>query len=226
MTVAAAIGSPEVVAGLYCAAGALAALASASELMARFKDEPLKVLLRLSGATYLVLNAALAAVVLLGLRFASEPKTATLALEQVFLAGFGARVIARTKVVGFRGKDGEAEEIGPGAAFEQLLAAVSREADRDRAAERLDAVSSLLEGIPWEWARVAFVAEMAGAMQDLTEAEQTHIKENFGVIAGSADLDDATRLDLLGFLVLNYAGEEFLKRLVTLYKKRLAVLPT
>lgn len=215
-----AITSPGVIAGLYCAAALLALFTAASELMQRFKDEPFKVLWGLPGLAYLTLNGALAAVVLLGLRFASDPTTTTVALEQVFLAGFGARVIVRTKVVGFRTKDGSEQEIGPGALFEQLLSAVSREADRDRAAQRLDTASSQLEGVPWKDARASFIAEMAAAMQDLTDAEIARIAASLKIISENPELDDATRLDMLGMLIMNYAGEEFLKKLVSLYRKR------
>jgi hypothetical protein len=211
----AAIDSPGVVVGLYLAAAALAAAVACSELIGRFRDEPLKVLGGVPGLVYTLLNAGLSAAVLLGLRFASEPQTTTLALEQVFLAGFGARAIARTKVAGYQG-----QEIGPGAVFERLLAALSREADHGRAAERLQRVSTDLSGLEWDNARSFFVAEMVGAMQDLTDEEKGEITANVEFIDSNPEFDDATRLHLLGFLVLDYAGEAFLEQLVGLYRER------
>ena len=109
-----AIDSPGAITGLYLAAAALALSAGVSELIGRFKDEPLEVLRGRPGLVYLLLNAGLGAVVLLGLRFASDPDTTVVALEQVLLAGFGARLLVRTKVVGLPGSE---QDIGPGEVF-------------------------------------------------------------------------------------------------------------
>jgi hypothetical protein len=219
VAVAATISSPGVVAALYAAAAVLAVFSAAAELMGRFKDEPLRVLVGRPGLFYLLVNAALAAVVLLALRFASKPNNATLALEQVLLAGFGARILIRTKVVSLRGREGT-EEIGPGMVFEQLLSTISREADRDRAGARLKTVTKHLDGLTYAQARPVFLAEIAGAMQDLTAAEKTSLTESLKTIDGNADLNDGTRLDLLGFLVLDYAGEGFLAALAALVRTR------
>lgn len=207
-------------AALYGEAVLLAIFAAVSELLGRFKDEPFKVLRSGPSAAYFLLNGAVAALVLLGLRSAAEADTGIGQLEQVLLAGFGARVLVRTKVVGIRTKEGAAQEVGPGAVFDQLLTSISREIDRDRAVERLTTVTELLRGLSRARAHDFFVMEMAGAMQDLTDAEKSDLTANLAQIEASTDLDEATRLDLLGYLILNYAGEEFLKGLVGLYRQR------
>jgi hypothetical protein len=122
--------------------------------------------------------------------------------------------------VGSRAKDGSQEEIGPGPVFDRLLASISRTADRDRAAERLEMVADVLQGIAWENARPLFIAEMAGAMQDLTEQENSAIHESLDIMENQPTLDDTTRVHLLGYLILNYGGEDFLRKLAEIYRQR------
>ncbi|HEY1331895.1 MAG TPA: hypothetical protein VGH10_10545 [Actinomycetota bacterium] len=205
---------------VYVAAAFLAAVSAASELVGRFKDAPVHVLATLPGLFYLLLNAALAVVVLWLLRIGSLPVSGPSAVEQVILAGFGARIIVRTKVVGYRSKDGTTMDLGPGAVFEKVLATISRAADRNRAADRVDLVRPLLDGVRYADARRFFVNEMAAAMQDLTDEEKQQINKNLDLIDSRTDVDEGTRVDLLAYLVLDYAGPEFLQKLVELYRKR------
>ena len=172
------------------------------------------------GFAYIALNVGLGLIVLWLLRLASHPGTNVAGLQQVFLAGFGARVIVRTKVATWPAGGGKTEDIGPGAFFDRILVAISRAADRDRAEERINLVASELKGVAWSTARPLFVAEMAAAMQDLTPDEKKQISENVNDIDTREGLDDETRLDLLGYLVLDYAGEPFFKKLVVLCKER------
>jgi hypothetical protein len=202
---------------LYLAAGGLAAAASASELIGRFRDEPFQAVSSRPGALYLLVNALLGAIVLAALRLAEPANTGVSALEQVLLAGFGARIILRAKLVKVRGKQGT-EESGPGEAFDRLLATIRRSADRDRAAQRLKLVSSLLAGMDWIKVRDFFPAEMGGAMQALTDDEQETIRKTRETI--EAQKDDLTRIHLLGYLILEFGGKEFLTELAGLYRKR------
>lgn len=197
----------------------LAAFGAASELIGRFRDRPFKVLIGGYGLTYLALNALLAGLVLAALRFASPPSDTLIALEQLLLAGLGARTLVRTKVVSGPVRNGQAEEIGPGAMFERLLDSISRGADRDRAAERLQLVQKVLHDISWSRARSMFLAELVGAMQDLTDEEKKTIEESVTVI-DSQDLEEATRIHLLGYLILDYGGEEFLRELAEALRQK------
>jgi hypothetical protein len=204
---------------LYAAAVALAVFAACAELIGRFRDAPSRVIGSRPGLLYLTLNALLAAVVLAGLRYADPPRIGLPAIEQVLLAGFGARLILRTKVVGARGKEG-ADDSGPGAVFERLLATISRSADRGRATDRMRLVRESLTGVNWIEIRDFFPAELVGALQDLTEKEKDEIRKAREVIEGHPDLDDLTRVHLLGYLILTYGGEEFLRQLASLYRER------
>jgi hypothetical protein len=209
---------------LYAAAAGLAVFAAAAELIGRFRDEPFRVVFSRPGSIYLLLNAALAAVVLAGLRYVETPRTGVAAMEQLLLAGFGARVVLRTKLVSARGKEG-VDESGPGAVFEKLLATISRSADRNRATRRLQLVSKLLAEVDWLKIRDFFPAELAGALQDLTAKEIAEIAKAREFIEGHPDLDEHTRVDLLGYMILAFGGEEFLEELSRLYRERFPTGP-
>jgi hypothetical protein len=205
---------------LYAATAALAVFAAAAELIGRFRDEPYRVVFSRPGVVYLLINAALAAVVLGGLRFADPPRTGMSGIEQLLLAGFGARVLLRTKLVRARTKEGVDDESGPGAVFERLLTTISRSADRGRATRRLQLVHKLLAEVEWLKIRDFFPAELGGALQDLTEKEKEEIRKARRFIEAQTELDDFARAHLLGYLILTFGGEEFLKELVTLYQQQ------
>lgn len=198
----------------------LAVLSAISELVGRFRDAPVRVVISWPGVLFLALNAALAGVVLAVLRAGEDPASAQAAGEQVLLAGFGARIITRLKVVGYRARDGTQNDVGPGAVFEKVIEAVSRAADRDRASDRLKNIRPLLDGVKWGTARSFFTLEMAAAMQDLSDEEKTEINRNLELIDSMGDVDEDTRVDLLGYLVLDFAGQAFLESLVGQYQKR------
>jgi hypothetical protein len=118
-----------------------------------------------------------------------------------------------------RGKDGT-DESGPGAVFEKLLSTISRSADRNRATYRLELVRKLLSEVEWLRIRDFFPAELGGALQDLTDLEKEEIRKARHFIETQAELDDLTRVHLLGYLILTFGGEEFLRELASLYRQQ------
>ena len=207
-------------AGWCVIAGGLSALAAAAELMGRFKDAPGRAVTCSPGVAFLLLSGLSAALVLLGLRYADEPQNTVTLLTQIFLAGFVARTISRTKITGFKGADGTVTETGPGQFFEKLLAAIARDIDRERANVRLRKVSEQLVSVDYHHAFGFFVSELLAAMQDLSDDDKQDIGDALKIIDGRKDLDDATRVDMLGYLVLDYSGVDFLEQLVKLYHVR------
>src|SRR5690242_6003696 len=95
-------------------AGMLAALAAGAELVGRFKEAPGRALRVAPGMAYLLLNGALAALVLIGLRYGNEPQNHFTIYEQVFLACLVARIVVRTRITGLKSADGVVTETGPG----------------------------------------------------------------------------------------------------------------
>lgn len=195
----------------------LAALAAGAELVGRFKDAPGRALRSTPGLAYLLLNGMLAGMMLLGLRYANRPENHFTIFEQVLLACFMARVVVRTRVSGLKGADGLVTETGPGQFFEKLLNAITRNLAREKANMRLHVVSEQMIGVEYGNAFGFFVSELMAADQELSDEDKQDIGEALKVIDARKDLDDGTRVDMLGFLVLDYGGPEFLEQLVKLY---------
>jgi hypothetical protein len=198
-------------------ASALAVIATAAELVGRFKDAPGRALRTAPAMLYMAINGMLAGMVFVGLHFANPPKNSFTMAEQVLLACFVARVVVRLRVAGLKGADGQISETGPGQFSERLLAAVTRQLNREEAVMRLRAVSEPLVGMDYQIAFGFFVSELMSAMQDLSDDDKRDIGEALQVIDSRKDLDDETRIDMLGYLVMDYGGQDFLDQLVHLY---------
>lgn len=120
---------------LGCAVGA-------GELVARYRDEPGRVLGYPASRLYVVVNgltgvAALFLVVIFDWRFgvpAGEPTR--LEVVRVLTAGLGAAVLFRTSLLTVQQQD-EKIPIGPSALLEIIRRAIDRAVDRRRAGERL-----------------------------------------------------------------------------------------
>ena len=202
----------------WCAiAGMLAALAAGAELVGRYKDAPGRALRSTPGIAYLSLNGLLAALVLVALRYGNMPQNHFTIAEQVFLSCLVARIVVRTRITGLKSADGVVTETGPGQFFEKMLTAITRQLAREKANLRLRNVSEQLVGVDYGNAFGFFVSELMAAQQDLTDEDKRDIGEALAVIDARKDLDDSTRVDMLGFLVLDYGGQDFLDQLVKLY---------
>jgi len=199
----------------YLAAAALAAVSSTAELMRKFRDQPFLVLRTLPGALYVLFNAVVGAAALGVLRYLGDPATNFAVLEQVVLAGFGARLVLRMRTVPMRSRGGEEEEAGIGPAVENLLVTLNRAVDRKQATQRLQSVAKRMEGIPFDEAVDFFLAQLGGAMQSLTDEEKQSIA---GARADIEALHPAARSDLLGYMILEIAGPRFLDQLVAKFK--------
>jgi hypothetical protein len=206
--------------GWCVVAGLLAGVAAAAELVGRFKDAPGRAVTCSPGVSYLLLNGLLAGLILLGLRFGNQPQTTFSIVEQVILADFIARIVVRTKITGMKSADGMVTETGPGQFFEKLLVAIQADIDRERGNMRLRRVSEQLVAVQYQHAFGFFISELMASMQDLSDEDKADIGDALKIIDARTDLDDATRVDMLGFLVLDYGGEDFLERLVKLYHVR------
>lgn len=113
-------------------------LVGASEIVSRYRDEPLHACFSPFGLIYVVINSALSLVALLFVfkypgafgGVSSDGLMAALA------AGFGAAAVIRTKVAVIKGADGKDISIGPDFVIHILLLTVDKNVDRFRAERR------------------------------------------------------------------------------------------
>jgi hypothetical protein len=195
----------------------MASAAAAAELVGRFRDAPGRALRTVPGLAYIALNGLVAAVMLVALRRGSPPSGHFAILEQVLLACLITRIVARLRITGLKAADGSLTETGPGQFSERMQAAIARDLTREKANMRLRVVSEQMVGMDYEIAYGFIVSEMMSAMQELTDSEKKDVAESLAVIDSRKDLDDDTRLDMLGYLVLDTSGKDFLEQLVKLY---------
>src|SRR5260370_40563829 len=124
----------------WALAGALfGALVGLSEILSRYRDEPVLASTTGAGLSYLLLNAviALAAFAVLR-RYASGifPVIKDDPFMTAVVAGFGSMTIFRSKLFTFRTPDGKDYAIGPAIVLETILKTIDQKIDRERAIDR------------------------------------------------------------------------------------------
>jgi len=118
----------------------LGASVGASELVSRYRDEPMRALRSAPAVTYITLNALVSACIYgLLTRYAETliPALVKDPLMRSITAGFGAMAILRSKFFTLHTAKGEDVGIGPDAAVSAFLSAADRGVDRIRAQRRL-----------------------------------------------------------------------------------------
>ena len=182
------------------------------ELLSRYRDEPFKVLATSQFAwIYLLLNGLLALgahQILLEQNVADlEVETGRLGLAAI--AGLSAAVVLRSKVFTARLGD-ESISIGPGYIVDQLLGIIDRQIDRRRALQRVRIVTRVMEGRDFEGSRVHASTMITGSRQNLSLQEQRDLANQIREIL-DRKISDQERSYALGFILLDFMGEEFLE---------------
>jgi hypothetical protein len=123
------------------------ALVGTSEIVTRYRDEPLNALLRSPfGPIYVAVNGYLSFLATLIIaRYPGQfPSVANDQLLVGVAAGFGASVVMRTRLAVIKGSDNRDISIGPDAVITGLLQMVDKNIDRFRAARRQALVVQLM----------------------------------------------------------------------------------
>ena len=165
------------------------------------------------GVSYLLINGVFSSVALLVLFLTGRlPSTDPLQkLFGAFAAGFGAMVILRVKFFTIKSEGGEEISIGPGSVLDALVNYIDRQIDRSRAIERTELIKEVMEGIDFD--KVKFYAStlILGSMQNLSGKDE----EELGT--GIKDIEETPvspqeKSYALGFLMLDFMGENFLRK--------------
>jgi hypothetical protein len=182
------------------------------ELLSRYRDEPLKVIATSQFAwVYLLLNGLLALgahAVLLNGQFAHLDtliERSSLALA----SGLGAAVILRSRVFTARLGD-EQVSIGPGYVVDQLLNTIDAQIDRRRALQRVQIVVDVMKDKEFDGSRIHSSTMITGSRQNLSLQEQKDLANQIREV-GDRKIPDQEKSYALGFILLDFMGEEFLK---------------
>ena len=182
-----------------------------SEILSRYRDEPLRATGNLYGLTYLGINGfiSLGAFALLrNYPNAIIPSVAEDRFMSAIAAGFGAMAVMRSKLFIFRSDDGKEYPIGPAIAIETILRVVDRKIDRLRAAQREKLVFARLKDIAnFEQAADYLTASLL-SFQNLTQDEKRDIAAVIQQYRDQTSWPAALKTMAVGFAFLTIAGEE------------------
>jgi hypothetical protein len=182
------------------------------ELLSRYRDEPIKVIATSQFAwVYLLLNGLMAIgahAVLLDSGFTTvdtQTSRATLAVG----SGVSAALILRSRVFTARLGD-EQVSIGPGYIVDQLLGIIDAQIDRRRALQRVSIVVGIMDGKEFDGSRIHAATMITGSRQNLSLQDQKDLANQIREV-GDRKIPDQEKAYALGFILLDFMGEEFLK---------------
>ncbi|MGB8012298.1 MAG: hypothetical protein WCF68_11825 [Terriglobales bacterium] len=190
-----------------------------SEIITRYRDEPLRATFNRYGILYLVINGALSGCAFFLLRAYGArifPAAQDPPLLASVVGGFGAMAVLRSKLFVFRTDDGKDIPIGPDLVISSILRIADRKIDRLRAARRQQLVFELAKRIAGVMGSESdfdnpnsFVSISLASFQNLSTEEKQQIvsksEELREKLKGKPSLFKAM---VLGFVVLDIAGEE------------------
>ncbi len=196
-------------------AAVLGVLTAAGELVSTYKDEPGKALRTGPGVVYMGFNALIGVAAYLIVRAAAESPASELSalgeLGWAVVGGLGGVALMRIKLFTVRFGD-EQKSIGPGNLIDALLKHFDRQIDRQRALQRCQLVRETMEGIDVDKAMHFVNVQIGGSLQHLSPEDNEELGERSGEIA-AAGLPMREKALALGFLILDFMGEDFLRDL-------------
>jgi len=192
----------------------------ASELVARYRDDPWRAVWNGPGVGYLFVNGAAAVltffcllVVALGWnKEAEKTLTAKGLLTSLLASTVGSAAILRSAI--FKLKiDNNDVSIGFAAIVDIFLSATDRAVDRKRAGPRAKAVGEIMDNISFQKAQSALPAYCFALMQNVPGEEQKRFADQISALARDT-MDDHVKTSNLGLALMNVVGESVLRQAV------------
>jgi hypothetical protein len=189
--------------------GALGALVGASELVSRYRDEPVLALRSTAAFMYMALNATAAASAYGLLTTYADFIIPDLAQDQLLtsiVAGFGAMAILRSKFFTLRTETGEDISVGPDAAISAFLNAADRGVDRARATQRLRLAFNRSSEIPPQMGATDFFQISLAAFQNVSDEDKARVTATIDKVAQSA-YPPELQLQAICYAIMGVTGE-------------------
>lgn len=200
----------------------LGSAAGFTEIVTRYRDEPLRAAFNRFGLFYMVINGLLSLSALgLLLRYPNLfPKVAGDKLMTAIVAGTAAMTLLRSKLFTFRTDAGADIPIGPVVIVDTLLRVFDRKIDRWRSTRRQGLVlTELADFDDFEFAARYIVSSLL-SFQNLSQQEKMEIAEVIGQYrVGFADWPPIPKTMAAGYALLNIAGEENFTQVIDGMKK-------
>lgn len=208
----------------YFVVGALGTAVGIGELVARYRDEPMKALRSWSALVYVAVNA-LASVAALGMIhtfgwFSADPPNDQSNLTQVLIAGFGAMAVFRSSLFVVRvGKDDVG--IGPVAFLQVILGASDRGVDRKRGVDRAPRVAEIMDGLTFDEVAEALPPYAMALLQNVESDDAQELGERIAKLR-DAKMTDKLKVLNLGLVTMNVVGEDVLEAAANAFRKQTA----
>lgn len=200
-------------------AGVIALAAAAVELLARYRDNPLRALLSLPSVSYMLVNGLAGAGTAWWLdqffpKMVSTPAGNVDPIKLAIVAGFGSLVVLRTSVMKLRVASGQDISIGPAVIIDQLLSVIDRGVDRSLAGPRAKIVAELAEKFVFDRDNLALVSLCLGLLQNPTASEEQETTSLSRSLAGRSDISPKVKKMILLLALLGVVGENVLRQAV------------
>lgn len=207
----------------YLITGLLGFLIGLTELLSRYRDDPLEIFLTPFSWVYILINAsasllALWLLRLFGVTFGFEADPLKMRWVQVLSAGVGAMVIFRSSVFVVRVGDRDVS-VGPSSILQVMLDVLDREVDRARARKRAQDVEKIMDGVSFANANVELPIIAFALMQNLSREDQENTHNKILKLT-SSNVSDAAKSHALGLALMDAVGDDVLRVAVELYKQR------
>lgn len=206
--------------GWYLAAAAgIGAFVGVTEIIARYRDAPVRALGALPAWIYVGVNAGAPLAALWSIQvfewtfgFDGPQEAQTAELVQVLAAGFGSMALFRSSLFTVRAGDTDVG-IGPAGLLQILLDAADRAVDRERANPRAEAVAVIMRGVSFEKAYAALPVFCFELMQNVSVEEQERFGDKVNRLV-AADIAPEIKTLSLGLALMNVVGETVLSSAV------------
>jgi hypothetical protein len=190
-----------------------------AELVSRYRDEPVGVIVSGPAGLYAAINLGCACLALyltdvFHWRFGLDPEEEETIVRatQVMVSGLAAMALFRSSLFNIRVGEGTVG-IGPSGVLQVLLDAADRAVDRNRASPRAARVAEITKGVSFEKAQESLPSLCFALMQNLDSGTQEAVGTEIRALAGSS-ISDAAKVLLLGLSLMNVVGEDVLKSAV------------
>ncbi len=196
----------------YISVTLLGCLVGYSEVVLRYRDEPLRAVAGVPGMAFVLLNGAVAVLALFLVEYFSTSAERGNVVQRVLLTGVGAMVILRGKLLTVPLPGGGQAELGFAPLVEAILASVNRSIDRERAYDRLKLVAPMAQRMaPLGYARLApYFRVGLQSLQTLDPDILKAVVESIEALKSGTkftDYTDCAKIEAIGFDLLNNFGK-------------------
>jgi len=205
-----------------CLFGVLVGL---SEIVSRYRDEPIQAILSPPGILYIVVNIGAACLALYVIdifewNFGIDTNTSSdeaLRLVQIMMAGFGSIALFRSSLLTVRVSDKDLN-VGPSAVLQTLLNAITSAVDRDRAQSRAEEIIKTMKNMTFDEIKTALPSICFGLMQNLNDESLVNARAEIENLIKDPTLDNDTKTKCLGLTLMNVVGPNVLQQAVDVLK--------